>query len=103
LNLYVLAKNFQQAFNEYLDNEAETSASKTSDGWIRTGDIGSVDEYTNIVLIDRIKDAIKVGHHSPVSLDIMTYLTHYVPGCFIKISKIRPTFLYYHENTIGSE
>lgn len=44
----------------YLNNEASTKETITSDGWLRTGDIGYHDENGEFYITDRLKELIKV-------------------------------------------
>jgi long-chain acyl-CoA synthetase len=44
-------------FDGYL-NQPETTAATIVDGWVHTGDIGSVDEEGNLSITDRLKDII---------------------------------------------
>ncbi|KAL2069334.1 hypothetical protein VTL71DRAFT_15672 [Oculimacula yallundae] len=44
---------------KYLNNPSSTAEARTSDGWIRTGDVGYV-QQGNWYVIDRTKDLIKV-------------------------------------------
>ena len=46
---------------EYWDNPAATAAAFTSDGYLRTGDIGMVDEDGYLFIVDRKKDIIIRG------------------------------------------
>ena len=44
----------------YLGRPAETAAILRPDGWLRTGDLGHLDPAGNVVIVDRLKDLIKV-------------------------------------------
>ncbi|MEN9507389.1 MAG: hypothetical protein RI958_3315 [Actinomycetota bacterium] len=48
-------------FLGYLDDPEQTARVLTADGWLRTGDIGSVDEDGYLYLVDRAKDLIIVS------------------------------------------
>jgi fatty-acyl-CoA synthase len=45
---------------EYFANE-DGSASFTEDGWLRTGDVATIDRYGYVQLVDRTKDLVKSG------------------------------------------
>lgn len=47
----------------------------TDDGWLRTGDIASIDEHGYITIHDRIKDLIKSGGEWIPSLDLEAAIT----------------------------
>jgi acyl-CoA synthetase (AMP-forming)/AMP-acid ligase II len=47
--------------SSYFRNIAATMTAFTEDGWFRTGDICTVDEYGYIEIVDRVKDFIKSG------------------------------------------
>ena len=49
-------------FMRYLDNPEATAEAKTPDGWYRTGDIGLCDELGFLVVVDRLKELLKVGY-----------------------------------------
>ena len=49
-----------QNMRGYLNREAETGSILRPDGWLRTGDLGHIDAENNVVIVDRIKDLIKV-------------------------------------------
>ena len=50
-----------QVMTGYLHNAEETAKVMTSDGFLRTGDIASVDESGHISILDRSKDMINVS------------------------------------------
>ncbi|MGW7069949.1 FadD3 family acyl-CoA ligase [Streptomyces sp. NPDC054855] len=45
----------------YFEDPAETKKALTPDGWLRTGDVGVLDEAGNLRITDRIKDMFIVG------------------------------------------
>ncbi|MFH4980901.1 hypothetical protein AB6A40_007610 [Gnathostoma spinigerum] len=45
----------------YFNRPYETAQVKTEDGWLRTGDIGYVDDNGFIYVVDRVKELIKVS------------------------------------------
>ena len=45
----------------YLDNAEETANAITEDGWLKTGDVGVMDEDGYVRITDRIKDMFIVG------------------------------------------
>jgi long-chain acyl-CoA synthetase len=58
-------------FQEYYKNPEATTATKTADGWVRTGDAGYFDEDGQLKIIDRAKD---VGQLSDGTLFAPKYL-----------------------------
>jgi acyl-CoA synthetase (AMP-forming)/AMP-acid ligase II len=51
----------EQNFVGYWNRPEETAAALTEDGWLRTGDLGHLDDERRIHLIDRAKDLIITG------------------------------------------
>jgi acyl-CoA synthetase (AMP-forming)/AMP-acid ligase II len=49
-----------QTFQGYFNRPAETAATITADGWIRTGDVGHIDADGYLYITDRLKELIKV-------------------------------------------
>ena len=60
----------------YYKSEAETKSAITSDGWLRTGDIGFIDEDGYIKITDRLKDMyIMNGQNvSPAEIEQTLYM-----------------------------
>lgn len=53
----------------YYDNEEETKAAFTPDGWFKTGDIGEFDKYGHIKIIDRKKNLVKSLNGEYIALE----------------------------------
>jgi acyl-CoA synthetase (AMP-forming)/AMP-acid ligase II len=50
----------------YLNNDQATAETLTEDGWLRTGDIGRIDENGFFYVVDRLKELIKYkGYQVP--------------------------------------
>jgi long-chain acyl-CoA synthetase len=45
----------------YWNRPEETAAAFTEDGWLRTGDVGYVDDEGYIFIVDRVKDMVISG------------------------------------------
>ncbi|MDS0295728.1 long-chain fatty acid--CoA ligase [Halogeometricum luteum] len=47
--------------DEYYERPEATEAAFSEDGWFKTGDIGTIDEYGYLSVVDRVDDVIKSG------------------------------------------
>lgn len=56
----ILVKNSLARFAGYKDN-AEANKDFDSDGWFHSGDVGYVDENSNVFIVDRLKELLRVG------------------------------------------
>jgi 4-coumarate--CoA ligase len=66
-----------QVMKGYLNNAEATAATITDDGWLRTGDIGHVDEEDHVFVVDRLKELIKYkGFQVPPAELEALLLTH---------------------------
>ena len=63
----------------YLDNPEETARTITADGWLKTGDVGVMDEDGYVRITDRIKDMFIVGGFNCYPAEIENSL-HSMPG-----------------------
>ncbi|MFE0515285.1 FadD3 family acyl-CoA ligase, partial [Streptomyces sp. NPDC058964] len=56
----VLVRGFN-VMRGYYEDEAATAETMTADGWLRTGDVGILDDSGNLRITDRLKDMFIVG------------------------------------------
>jgi acyl-CoA synthetase (AMP-forming)/AMP-acid ligase II len=63
----------------YLGDRGATAETIDADGWLKTGDLGYVDDEDNVFVVDRLKELIKVNAYgvAPAELEALL-LTH--PG-----------------------
>jgi acyl-CoA synthetase (AMP-forming)/AMP-acid ligase II len=59
---------------EYLDDPAATAETLSADGWLRTGDLGVVDEAGNLRIVGRSKDMFIVGGFNAYPAEIENHL-----------------------------
>ncbi|KAF5007859.1 hypothetical protein FDECE_5774 [Fusarium decemcellulare] len=64
----------------YYDNEEETNATLTHDGWLKTGDVGEFDADGHLRIIDRIKNLIKMQGGEYVALEKLESIYRGVQG-----------------------
>ena len=48
-------------FAGYLKDKAKTEEAVTSDGWLKTGDIGAIDQVGHLSIVDRKKNIFKLA------------------------------------------
>lgn len=58
--------------SEYYENEEETRAAITSDGWFKSGDIGEWDANGHLRIIDRKKNLVKTLNGEYIALEKVT-------------------------------
>ena len=72
----------------YLGDAAATEATLTADGWLRTGDIATVDEDGRFRIVDRLKELIKYkGYQVPPAELEGILLTHpqLIDACVVPV------------------
>jgi 4-coumarate--CoA ligase len=66
-----------QVMAGYLNNQEATDVTIVADGWLRTGDIGHIDEDGHLFIVDRLKELIKFkGFQVPPAELEAILLTH---------------------------
>jgi acyl-CoA synthetase (AMP-forming)/AMP-acid ligase II len=64
-------------FSGYYNGVAQTAEAMTKDGWLRTGDIGTLDADGRLSYVGRLKDMLRVGGENVAAAEIESYLlTH---------------------------
>ncbi|QUQ66821.1 long-chain-fatty-acid--CoA ligase [Kutzneria sp. CA-103260] len=66
-----------QAMVGYLGQPAATTETLTADGWLRTGDIGRLDEGGYVYVVDRVKDMIITGGENVYSPEVERVLAEH--------------------------
>jgi 4-coumarate--CoA ligase len=61
----------------YYDNPEANRAAFTSDGFIRTGDIGYIDQDGFVFIVDRLKELIKYKGHQVAPAELEDVLNHH--------------------------
>ena len=59
----------------YLDDPAATAAAIDAEGWLHTGDVGTVDESGNLRITDRLKDMYICGGFNVYPAEVEQALT----------------------------
>lgn len=63
--------------DEYLERPETTEQSFTDDGWFKSGDVGTIDEYGYLDVVDRLDDVIKSGGEWISSIELENELAGY--------------------------
>jgi fatty-acyl-CoA synthase len=63
------------AFRRYYRNADETRATIIDGGWVRTGDLGTLDSRGQLLFLGRIKDVLKVGGENVAPLEVEALLS----------------------------
>lgn len=61
----------------YFDKPAETTATFDENGWLRTGDLGSIDDDGYVVLAGRLKESYRCGGEQVLPTEIEDLLTRH--------------------------
>jgi acyl-CoA synthetase (AMP-forming)/AMP-acid ligase II len=64
-----------QEMRGYLNKPRATAEAKTADGWIRSGDIGRVDDAGFVYVLDRVKDMIITGGENVYGPEVESVLS----------------------------
>ena len=59
---------------EYFDKPAETRAALSADGWLSTGDLGTLDENGRLTFLGRAKEIVRVGGENVSPADVENVL-----------------------------
>lgn len=59
-----------QVMAGYLGDDEATAAALDTEGWLRTGDLCTIDDGGNVFVVDRLKDLIKVGGYSVAPAEV---------------------------------
>ena len=80
-----IATRGPHTFLEYLGDPEQTAAVKTPDGWLRTGDVGYLDDDGFLFLVDRSKDMMICGGENvyPAEVEHALYQHPAVKECAV--------------------
>ncbi|MFT6648855.1 AMP-dependent synthetase/ligase [Pseudophaeobacter arcticus] len=73
-------------FQGYWRNNEKTAETFTADGWLRTGDVGRVDEAGNLTITGRIKDIIITAggkNITPAEIESRLKFSHYIADAVV--------------------
>jgi fatty-acyl-CoA synthase len=80
-----IATRGPHTFLEYLGDPEQTAVAKTADGWLRTGDVGYLDDEGFLFLVDRSKDMMICGGENvyPAEVEHALYQHPCVKECAV--------------------
>ena len=80
-----IATRGPHTFLEYLGDPEQTAKAKTADGWLRTGDVGYLDDEGFLFLVDRSKDMMICGGENvyPAEVEHALYQHPSVKECAV--------------------
>lgn len=95
----------------YFDQPEQTTNAFTSDGWLKTGDIGVADDSGRIQFVGRAKDLIRVGGENvaPAEIEDLLHRHHAVKQAVVvgvpdeKLIEVPFAFVILNEGSICSE
>ncbi len=76
----------KNVFKEYLNDPIATGDAKTADGWLKTGDIGNLDDEGFLTITDRKKDIIVTSggkNIPPANIENMLKTDRFVSHAFV--------------------
>lgn len=71
-------------FDSYYNNPEATASAKTSDGWIRTGDLAAYDENNNLVILDNISEVGSMSNgakFTPKPIEVLVSGSPFIKQC----------------------
>ena len=95
----------------YYNKPEETAAAFTSDGWLRTGDLGTLDEDDYLTLVGRNKDVYRCGGEQVVPKQVEDVLTthpavsqaHIVPVKDIRMGEVGVAYIVFKPGASATE
>ncbi|KAF8321178.1 long-chain-fatty-acid-CoA ligase [Clavulina sp. PMI_390] len=75
------------AFSGYFKDPVNTAKTLDSEGWLYTGDVAAIDQYGHVVIIDRVKNIMKLSQGEYVALEK-------VENTYSTVPVLQSTFVY---------
>lgn len=98
-------------FSGYYKDDEATRKTLTSDGWLRTGDLGHLDEEGYLYFVGRLKDMLKVGGENVAAAEIESLLdthpavemTQIVAAPDDRLQEVAAAYVRLHANATATE